>query len=97
MMTSMNEHERNARRTAYDAMIAGMSMTQMVRASHAERVSLTQRKENERIARQRNGVPKRNVDRRDRPNLWEQDAPRDVHLATDKACHHPLVKCHHKW
>jgi len=32
------------------------------------------------------------------PNAWETQGPHArAHLAPDKACHHPLVRCSHKW
>ena len=89
--------QRDAQRLAYDAMALTASPTQLIRAHHAERMTDAQRALNERMARQATPAPPRNVDRATRANLWELDAPRDVAKAPDRACHHPLVKCSHKW
>lgn len=68
-----------------------------INAMQRERETDVQRAQRERMAKQRVGVPPRNVDRVVRPNEWERNGPRNVHRETDRACHHPLVNCVHKW
>jgi hypothetical protein len=91
------QRERDARRAAYDhAMANAPSVARVLADYRATRESPAQRALRERMARQNVGRSPKNTPVRT-PNLWERDAPRDVHRETDRACHHPLVKCAHKW
>jgi hypothetical protein len=90
-----------ARRLAWDASLDDALRTRSVVAivmAQRERTTPEQRARELRVARQSSTPPPpRVVTRGTRPNEWERDAPRDVHRASDRTCHHPLVKCNHSW
>lgn len=68
-----------------------------VTALQNERLTDAQRKQRERMARQNTKPPVRAVNRTVVYNDWERAAPLNVHREPDRECHHPLVKCSHKW
>lgn len=87
------QRERDARRAAYDASLDHAPITRILR---------DMRRPTSRTS-QSGWAPRPPRAHKDTlmptgPNAWEAKGPHmAAHKATDKACHHPLVVCHHKW
>ena len=87
------QRERDARRDAYDNALASTPITlalrerYLARSDYANRAFVPPPPRVYKPTRMPRG-----------PNAWERN---DVHVHThkpsDKSCHHPLVKCAHKW
>lgn len=87
------QRERDARRDAYDARVNDAPITFALR----ERYAPPSRNANRAWV-----APPPRVHRDTRmpigPNAWEAQGPHmAAHKAADPSCHHPLVKCSHKW
>lgn len=109
---AQHERERDARRRAYDVATRDMPLTLalrerlLARPTHSERAFLA------RAPRVHVDASMGTCDEHGRPwvgrfrcrtcdptlNAWESRAPHArAHLARDPSCHHPLVRCAHKW
>lgn len=96
------QRERDERRRAYDALLDASPITTRLRELRYAnaRSDLANRAFVERATRIRDvgPPPPRTIARDVTPNEWEAQGPHaNAIKRPDRACHHPLVKCAHKW
>lgn len=96
------QRERDARRRAYDAQLDASPITTRLRELRYAnaRSDLANRAFTSRPTRVGDvgPPPPRRVERDIVPNDWEVMGPHlGTHKKADPSCHHPLVKCAHKW
>lgn len=96
------QRERDARRNAYDALLDASPITTRLRELRYAnaRSDLANRAFTSRPTRVGDvgPPPPRAIARDVVPNEWERMGPHlGTHKKADPSCHHPLVKCAHKW